>query len=250
MMIKEQANRFNVVACGRRFGKTQGGIVLGVETSLTGWPVGWFSPTYKMLAEIEREIVGTLRPAISRPSAQEHRYELATGGVIELWSLDSPDTARGRRYQRIIVDEAAMVKDLGEAWNAVLRPTLMDYEGDAWFFSTPRGRNFFYEMWQWGQSDEFEEWTSWSFPTLANPYIKPTEVEGLKVTMPERTYRQEILAEFLDDAGGVFRRVRENATLEPGTPSEETQYVFGVDWGKFNDFTVITVMDAMTKQVT
>src|SRR5215510_1940831 len=62
--IIEEARRFNAVACGRRFGKT----LLGIElTSIAkeGWPVAWFSPTYKMLAETWREAKTMLQFAIT-----------------------------------------------------------------------------------------------------------------------------------------------------------------------------------------
>jgi len=57
-------------------------------------------------------------------------------------------------------------------------------------------------------------------------------------------YLQEYEAQFLDDAGGVFRRVMEAATLQPQEPVQGRQYVIGADWGKSDDFTVFTVLDA------
>jgi len=67
--------------------------------------------------------------------------------------------------------------------------------------------------------------------------------------MPERVFRQEILAEFLENAGGVFRRVLEAATLQPQAPTAHGQYVMGVDWGKSNDFTVLTVIDVVQREM-
>src|SRR5262245_13467950 len=113
--IIDGSRRFNTVACGRRFGKTLLGVDRLIQPALFGRPVGWFGPTYKMLAETWREVQTLLQPLTARVSVQEHRLELVTGGVIEMWSLEHPDTIRGRKYARVILDEAAMVADLGEA---------------------------------------------------------------------------------------------------------------------------------------
>jgi len=67
--------------------------------------------------------------------------------------------------------------------------------------------------------------------------------------LPDRIFRQEYLAEFMDDAGGVFRRVMDAATLSEQAPVAGHQYSMGVDWGKFNDFTVLAVIDATTREM-
>lgn len=234
---------------GRRWGKSLIGENILIKPALHGAPVGWFSPTYKMLAEAWREVKSTVAPVVQRRSEQDKRLELYGGGSIEFWSLDNPDVARGRKYGLIVVDEAAMVPNLMYVWDAVLRPTLVDMTGGAWFFSTPKGRNGFWQLWQRGQDEQEPEWQSWRGPTSENPYIPAGEVEAMRRSMPERIFRQEIEAEFLDDAGGVFRRVMEAAVLTPREPVSGRSYVFGVDWAKYSDFTVITVLDAASKEM-
>lgn len=241
--VVDGARRFNVLACGRRWGKSTLGIDLLIDPALDGYPTAYFAPTYKMMAEIWRETRRAVSEVAGRVQAAEHRLELRTSGVIDMWSLDSPDVARGRKYKRIIVDEAAMVPGLDDVWQMILRPTLADYAGDAWFLSTPKGRGFFHTAYEWGQAIEHPEWASWQMPTAANPYIAPDEIEAMRGSMPERTYQQEILAAFLDDAGGVFRRVRDAAIADPAPLLLPRTYVAGLDWGKSQDFTFIVVKD-------
>ena len=50
----------------------------------------------------------------------------------------------------VIFDEAAMMSKSMTAWSDTIRATLTDYAGDAWFFSTPKGRNVFWELWRRG----------------------------------------------------------------------------------------------------
>lgn len=248
--VHAQASRFNVLACGRRFGKTTFGIDRCVTPESLSYPSGWFSPTYKMLTEVWREAVRVLEPITVRRSAQEHRLELVTGGLLEFWSLDNPDAARGRKYRRVVIDEAALVGVLLDAWHYVLRPTLIDTQGDAWFLSTPKGRNGFWQMHQWGQDPALSEWASWQMSSYENPKIPRHELDALRGTMTERAFNQEILAQFLEDSGGVFRRVVEAATAtwqERALPDHE--YIIGVDWGKSNDFTVLTTYDLTVSEV-
>jgi hypothetical protein len=193
--------------------------------------------------------VFALRPVASRTNEAEHRIELVTGGVVEAWSLDSPDPARGRKYKRVVIDEAALVQRFEEAWNGAIRPTLADLEGDAWFGSTPKGRNYFWQLYQRGLDASQSEWRSWQMPTRANPYISATEIQAARLSMPERFYLQEFEAAFIDDAGGVFRRVMEAATATAQDRAQDGhQYVFGVDWGKTSDFTAISVLDLTTNE--
>jgi len=216
---------------------------------LSGKPVGIWFPTYKMLAETWRNFIHVFAPITKSKLEQEHRIQCVTGGVIEMWSLEN-ESARGRKYARAIIDEAALVPDLMDKWNAVIRPTLVDYRGDAFIKSTPKGRNAFWQMWTWGQDPQNKEWMSWKFPTENNPFIPPDEVIAMRATMPERIFQQEIMAEFMDDAGGIFRKVMDAATATlQNQPIFGHNYVIGVDWGKLNDFTVLTLLDTTLKTV-
>jgi len=183
---------------------------------------------------------------------------LITGGVVEFWSLEDPDAGRSRKYRRVVVDEAAMIRNLEDAWNNAIRPTLTDFKGDADLYSTPKGRNFFWKGFVRGQ-DPFEpEWATWTtgnntgLPTTSNPYIDPAEVEAARNGLPERVFRQEYLAEFLDDAGGVFRKVSEAIDAGrclPEEPVPHATYCLGVDLARVHDFTVLVVLDATGRQV-
>ncbi len=239
----DEAKRFNVPNCGRRFGKTILGEDLVINNLTERKAVAWFSPTYKMLEDVWRELVNVLYPITETKSEQQHNIRTIGGGVLDCWSLDAADSARGRKYDLIIVDEAAMVANLEEIWNMILRPMLVDTKGKAWFLSTPKGRNGFYKLHVLGRDPDSEEWKSWTFPTCMNPHIPRTEVEKLKDTMSEEAYRQEILAEFLEGEGIVFRNLRAVLTAPTTIPGEHSGHIIvaGIDWGKQNDFTAISI---------
>ena len=168
-----QGKRFNVVCCGRRWGKPVLGMDRLIHPTLQGKPVAWFSPSNKLMSDTWRILRSTLAPVTREKSEQKKRLELLGGGVVELWSLDSADSGRGRKYAVVVVDEAAMIPALEEAWQQAIRPTLTDLQGSAWFLSTPKGMNYFKLLFDRGQDPEREDWASWQKPTSANPFIEP-----------------------------------------------------------------------------
>ncbi len=249
--VVAEAGRFSVLACGRRWGKSTLGLDRLIEPALYGAPVAFFSPTYKMLTETWRLAKTRLQPVAARINETRHCIELVTGGVVEMWSLYSADTVRGRKYGRVVIDEAAMVRDLGEAWQSIIRPTLTDMRGDAWLLSTPRGRGFFWECFQRGQqAGDAEGWRSWQMPTSRNPYIDAAEIEAARRELPERVFLQEYEAVFLEDAGSVFRRVLEAATAEAQAQAlPGHSYCMGVDWARQADFSCFAVVDSTTREL-
>ena len=248
--IIEQAKRFNVVAAGRRWGKNTLAEDRIVRTLLAGRPAAWFSPAYKTLTDDWRTLSVLLREVQRDKSEQEHRLGLVTDGVLEMWTLeDGADAARGRAYATVVLDEAASCKNLAYAWQQTIRPMLTDYEGDAWFISTPKGLNHFWELWKRGQDPRHSDWASWQRPSSENPHLPAGEVDRASKELPSTVFQQEYLAEFLEGAGGLFRHVSEATTAErqeralPGHV-----YVIGVDWAKYQDFTVFAVIDASLRE--
>ena len=241
--VKSKAKRFNVLCCGRRWGKTALCHELMLDTLLEGAPVAYMTPTYKMLADVWRTASEVFQPITSKRNEQERRIETITGGSVDFWSLDNADAVRGRAYKRVIPDEAASVRDLEGVWNTIVRPTLIDLKGDAWFPSTPKGMNGFYKLHLFGRDPTSAEWASFHQTSYDNPYLDPAELDQMRATMTEREYRQEILAEFLEGEGIVFRYIDQAMHALVTTPEEHAKHVLvaGVDWGKQDDFTAISV---------
>lgn len=219
---------------------------LAVETGLAqGQPFAWAAPTYKMLTDDWQNLCNTLATVTKRRSEQEKRLTLINGGELDFWSLDHPDAMRGRKYARVVVNEAAFVPGLMQVFNLIIRPTLIDLKGDGYFVGTPKGHNDYWMLFnQTGQ-----DWAHWQMSSYSNPHIPASELDALKGTMLERAFQQEIMGQFLEDGGGVFRRVQNAAIvtqIETGLSGH--QYTIGADWGRSNDATVFSVLDVVTKE--
>lgn len=236
--VLNEARRFNVLCCGRRFGKSALAVNLLAEMALGGHPAGYFTPTYKLLDGTYTECVTALSPLIARKN--EHQFiELITGGRIEFWTLENELAGRSRKYKRVIVDEAAFTKDLQKRWNEAIRPTLTDLKGDGWFMSTPKGKNDFFRLFNKAGSDA--RWAAWQMPTSTNPYIDPEEIEDARHDLPELAFSQEYLAEFNDNVANPFGHAYIQQCTYP--LSTLPAVCFGVDLAKSFDFTVIIGLD-------
>ena len=102
-----------------------------------------------------------------------------------------------------VLDEAAFMKE--DAWKEAIRPVfLTKSNARVWFVSTPKGKNWFYNLFQLGQSSEYSQYTTYTGSSYDTPYINPEEIEDAKKTLPKNVFDQEYLAKFIDNGGEVF----------------------------------------------
>lgn len=241
--IVEHPARFKVVMCGRRFGKTQLGVRRACDVALAGHPVGWFAPTYKYVLEVWRELLQRLKPVISRSNDQERRIELVTGGVIEMWTMDTPDPGLGRKYKLAVIDEAGIVPELLDLWQRAIRPTLVDLSGHGLFLGTPRGRRHgFVVLFNRGNDPNELDWASFRAKTLDNPYIPVEEVDAARRELPPEVFAQEFEGVPTDDGANPFGLDAIHRAVRPLSPNPVV--VYGVDLARSLDFTVVVGLDA------
>ena len=176
--------------------------------------------------------------------------ELLNGSTIWAKSADNPDALVGEGLDLLIMDEAARVKP--DAWEVALQPALSDKQGSAIFISTPKGKNWFYNLYLMGTNEsQYPEYKSFNYPSFCNTTIEgfAEEIERRKETTPELIFRQEYMAEFIEGGGEVFQDVREVLEDSLREPIPGHNYVMGVDLAKHKDFTVITVADVQTGKI-
>jgi hypothetical protein len=139
-----------------------------------------------------------------------------------------------------VLDEAALIPNLENAWQESIRPQLTDFQGRAWFPSTPKGvANYFHTLYQRGQDAAQGDWGSWRMPTAMNPHVPAGEIEAARQDLSEAAWSQEYDAAFVSWEGAVFRRILD-AIADP--PAAVPAVAIGVDWGRSNDYTVFTAI--------
>lgn len=241
--VRDSSARFKTVMCGRRWGKTVMGLRTAADSALKGGQVGWFVPGYKYATEVWRELLKRLGPVIKSKNEQERRMELLTGGVIEVWTFDSDDPARGRDYDEAIIDEAGLIPNLIPVFNEAIRPTLVDRRGRALFLGTPKGRRHgFVQMFNRGLRDEDTDWASFRASTLENPHIPKDEVESARKELPPEVFAQEFEGIPTDDGANPFGLEAIRSCVVP--MSTNPPVIFGVDVARAMDWTVVVGLDA------
>src|SRR5512139_447800 len=249
LKVWNSPERFQVLACGRRWGKTRLGSVRCLKTASDGGRAWWVAPSYPM-AQVGWRLVRRLAAQLPGTTINQadRLVTLPNGGTIQVKSADNPDSLRGEGLDFLVLDECAFIKE--DAWVEALRPALSDRKGHAMFISTPKGRNWFWHAWMRGNVGDDSEWRAWQFPTSSNPYIEAKEIAAARTMLPERIFQQEYLAEFIEDSGMVFRGVMAAATASAQNKAVAGhEYVLGVDWAKHSDFTVLAVLDATTNEL-
>ena len=245
--VVDERKRFNVLACGRRWGKTRFGVYLALHGLQKGNAVGWFAPSYRYADEAFEEVISALggreSKNIQSVNSTTKTIRLANGGIFECWTLENEDAGRSRKYHLVIIDEAAQVSKLRGIYTKAIRPTLADYQGDLWLLSTPRGSTgFFFECYQLGQGEG--DWKSWQMPTSTNHYISPDEIKIAEEDSPPSIFAQEWLAEFVQPAGAVFDCFSyEKNTCRPFRIPKDWRIFAGWDFGSANTASVLIGFD-------
>ena len=203
----------------------------------------WVAPVYRQSKMAFRLTVSKFHKAFKPRgvSMSELRVEWRSDSVSEWRSAENYENLRGEGLTDLFLDEAARIAR--PAWEEVLRPMLADTGGNLVAISTPKGRNWFHQLFTRGQDPSWPEYKSFSFPSWINPFFRASEVEELRRSLPEDVFRQEIGAEFLAESAGVFRNLDacERGTLEPPRPG--ASYVVGWDVAKHSDASVMMVID-------
>ena len=248
--VMDSPARFKVVACGRRWGKTMLGKTVILDQALwkdkRAW---WLAPTYLIASQVWRELKAAVLPIPHiKISESERRIDLPGGGMIAVRSGHQPDNLRGEGLDLAILDEAAFME--ARIWQEIVRPMLATTRGRAIFFSTPLGRNWFWELFCIGLRGDEDGWAAFHFTSADNPLIPLDELESIRRQTARHIWKREYLAQFSEEGGSVFRGIRQAVRLSSSPrPQPEHHYVAGVDWGRSHDYTVIAVIDASACQL-
>jgi phage uncharacterized protein (putative large terminase), C-terminal domain len=249
-----------VIAAGRRFGKGVLGISAAFRKASRGKKCRWVAPSYASDSyqsgwRMANNLANQIKGLDIHLQKRQFDFTRLNGGWLQFRTAEEPDALRGEGIDFVVFDEAAHVDGLEEMWEQCVRASLMDTIGEAWFISTPYGFNYFNQLFQNEQTDD--DWTSFQFPTSANPHIDPDEITALRRSLPALVARQEIDAEFVQLAGALFKR--QNISViehEPEgvnwvrswdlafTEKTTSDYTCGVKMGMTRDGTVV-VADAI-----
>lgn len=183
---------------------------------------------------------------IEKKNEVELTIFLKNKSQIYLKGADDPDTMRGTNPFGVILDEYSQMKT--EVYNEIYRPILAANGGWIWFVGTPKGKNDFYNKFRFAEQHP-EKWQTILLRASESNIIPAEEVKAAKEELPMQAFNQEFECEFLDGAGTVFRRIKENVGCKFQEPERGKDYKIGLDLAKYEDFTVLTVVDRSNFEV-
>ena len=231
--VFKATTRFKVIAAGRRCGKSRlaaTALIIEALKCPPGSAVLYVSPTMGQSRQIIWDLLLELgREVITSSHVNNLDITMINGARIYVRGADRPDTLRGVSLTFAVLDEVADIKP--EAWEQVIRASLSDKKGRAMFIGTPKGRNWFYDLFKLGQAEDDADWKSWHFTTKDNPLIDPTEIESAKKTLSSFAFKQEYLASFDNAGSNIFREEWLRYGEEPQTGS----YFIAVDLAGFEE---------------
>ena len=225
--------RFKVIAAGRRCGKSR----LAATTLLleglkcpAGSAVLYVAPTNGQARQIIWNVLMDLgKDVIANSHINNQDITLINGATIYVRGADRPDTLRGVSLTYAVLDEVADIKP--EAWEQVIRASLSDKKGRGMFIGTPKGRNWFYDLFQLGEDNIDPDWKSWHFTTKDNPLIDPAEIESAKKTLSSFAFKQEYMASFSNAGSDIFKE----EWIKRGKEPEYGSYFVAVDLAGFEE---------------
>lgn len=227
--------RFIVLRCGRRFGKSLICQNISILNMAGQKRVAYITPTYKLATVFFDEIVGVVGKA-SRTNRAELTIKLGMG-QIRFFTGENIDALRGLKFHVVIIDEACYIKNLKDGWEQSIRATLTDYQGRAYFVSTPRGMDYFHSL----TMTVDPNWKTFKFTTYDNPYIPVGEIDEARRMLPAPVFEQEYMANPMQNADNPFGSDNIRACIKP--MSQDKPYHYGIDLAKSFDFTVIHGLD-------
>lgn len=201
LQIFNSQKRFKVVAAGRRFGKSRLAawvlLIMGLQSKEKD--VFYVAPTFQQAKDILWSMIKELgHEVISAVHENTGVITLVNGKKIYLKGSDRPDTMRGVGLAYVVIDEFADMKPF--VWEQILRPALSDVKGGALFIGTPKGRNHFWDLYQYAAEEDDPEWEAFHFTSFDNPFLDKSEIEAARKSMSSFAFRQEFMSSF--EAGG------------------------------------------------
>jgi hypothetical protein len=242
--IANDTNRWRIVVAGRRGGKSHSALrEMCYFARQPNKVIYYVAPTYRMCKAIMwdklKDQLHALR-WIKKVNETELTIRLVNNSKIVLAGADGGgDRLRGIFCDLVVFDEFADMEP--EVWT-VMRPALADRGGHAMWLGTPKGKNHFYDLFQWAQAQD--GWSTYKFTSLEGGIIPEEEIEAARQEMDERSFKQEFLADWVDYVGLVYYAFSELCVAKHELKNNMQEIYVGIDFNVDPGCAVVGTMTA------
>lgn len=238
--ITSSEKMYHIIDAGRQTGKSFlcKQLLLWFAINHPGWRCMYISMTLSQTGKLFKELLRAISKSgvVAEVSKIDNCITLINGSELLFRSYQNADAIRGWDNDLLIVDEAAFCAD--EDFQAVFRPTLAVRGKKCILCSSPRGYNYFHDLYNYGLAGE-KRYASYYATYKSCPYSNLDEIADAKLKLPDKIFRAEYLGEFIDGGMSVFDNFRECINLKVASG----KMVAGIDVGRKNDYTVLTIMN-------
>jgi len=236
--------RFRVLITGRRFGKTYLAInEIAKYSSQPNKKVWYVAPSYRQAKAICWSVLKEKMLAHKWVKSINHSdltITLRNNSTITLRGSDNENSLRGVGIHFLVMDEFADTSK--ETWYEVLRPTLSDTKGSAFFCGSPRGfGNWSYELFKMGEANK--DWKSFKYTTIEGEQVSQDEIEQAKQDLDLRTFQQEYEATFVNYSGMIYYNFSREKNIIEKYKDNTLVYHIGLDFNVDPMCAVVTVID-------
>lgn len=252
-----ESTAMDVCFAGRRWGKTHAGTQRLLKSAFSkpgslNWWIGLSSKSssyqhaWSELKAMHMGIMRKLKLDYREWSSMVHKeLRFPNDAVIQMRTAENPESLAGEAVDSFVFDEFTMARE--SVWAEHLAPTLITTRGTGLFIGVPKGNNWGARLWK--SAKRKDGWNQFHFKTLDNPMIDPEYYEFIREPLPLLMQQQELLAEILSGRGQVFSNVLNcTGVIWQDYPTPGRVYVAGLDWARENDYTVLTIIDSISKE--
>jgi hypothetical protein len=226
----DKAHRFVAVCCARGWGKSYMAGVSAVTAIFELMELPFYVPnkTVYIIAPTYDQVTDIYYPLIQYDLGMEDyaikssrdlgRWVFPNNVELRLLSYEAVERMRGKGAYFVVWDEiSSCTKGIGpkEAWQGVVQPCIVTRwspkraalygarsPGRALIITTPKGYNFFYDMYNYREQDPL--WGSYHFDYTQSPLIDVDEIERIKHNIDPIEFASEYLASFEESGNNVF----------------------------------------------
>lgn len=219
--------------------------------------IGYITPQFAHSRKVYSDIIKILEPTglIKTANASTLQIELINGNRLSFFSAESPTAIRGNSFRGlVVVDEAAFVADTTsdgqDFFNSILMPTCKAYKPKVIYASTPLAKSgTFYTKFMRGQeghphTDTPNKVYSIKATIYDDSLITEEEIEEIKNSIPEASFKREFMVEFMDNAMSAFTDYTDKFTLKKQIDFNQPLWI-GVDFHSIgSDSTIVSLINA------
>jgi phage terminase large subunit-like protein len=235
-----------IIRAGRRGGKTVCAAFMAVKNFIQGKRVLYIAPTAEQVGTFWSTVSAILAEAIAKGifiKSENEKSIVRTGTKEHIkaktgWNVDS---LRGDYADYLILDEFQLMNE--DVWDYVGAPMLLDRDGDLLIIYTPPSLHSrsaskandkqhaakLFRRFQEREKLDPARYRTFHFSSRENPHISKKALEEIAKDMTSLSYRQEILAEDINEAPGALwtRKTIEDNRVEKAP--DLRRIVVGVD---------------------